>query len=62
VTIYQPPRKPVRAERCETCRFFSGDDCRRHPPVSQSDALWPQWPEVRPTSWCGEFAPKKQGA
>lgn len=56
-------RKPSRANRCETCRFYCGSTCRRHPPViDKDDSAWSAWPSVGPNGWCGEFAPKKQEA
>ena len=62
MTIYQTPRKPARAERCETCRFYSAGECRRYPPMVPDSLSWSAWPEVQSGSWCGEFAPKTQGA
>lgn len=62
MTIYQPPSKPARAERCETCRFYLAGECRRYPPMVPDRLSWSAWPEVPPNSRCGEFAPKKQGA
>ncbi len=57
----------VRAERCETCRFwdYDGTDdsamfCRRFPPlvVVVPDNVPPvsfMWPETCSNNWCGEW-------
>jgi hypothetical protein len=63
VTVYLNNSKPPRKDRCETCKYFSGSACHRHPPViDKDDTAWSAWPAVGSKGWCGEYASKKQEA
>lgn len=67
-----PWAAPVAADdgdrpRCNTCRFFRarGQRCQRFPPtqiydVRQLDRVT-VYPEVGPSSWCGEYASRSGG-
>ncbi len=46
--------------RCKNCRFYNElyeelGECRRYAPRPFSSELRWEWPQVSPTSWCGEF-------
>jgi len=43
---------PMRAERCDACRFWDGL-CRRHAPQ-------PSWPSTKANDWCGEFITRRK--
>ena len=71
----QSLNEPKRKERCETCRYqMVGQqrwyEChRKEPQISitkecDDEAIKPVsiWPTVSLNDWCGEYAPKKQGA
>lgn len=72
---YSASSKTLRKERCETCRYLMVGqqgwyECHRHQPritISKEcddEAIKPitMWPIVNLSDWCGEYAPKKQGA
>ena len=49
--------------RCESCKFYVGGNCRRHPPVyDRASPNFACWPAVGPKGWCGEFVNKSRGA
>ena len=45
--------QPVRADRCERCKFWDGR-CHRHAPRASSVPV-PVFPRTAPGEWCGEF-------
>lgn len=55
-------------QRCATCRFHAGEDCRRHPPrvIVKRGKIAACWPAVEPDEWCGEWrraeTPPNEGA
>lgn len=54
---------PIAEQACKNCRFCINLECRRHAPVPQlgqtGTFLDAYWPEVDPTDWCGEWAPRE---
>lgn len=63
MTVHLNDSVPLRKDRCETCKYFSGSTCRRHPPViDKDDSTWSAWPAVGVKGWCGEYAPKSREA
>ncbi len=51
------------ADRCAHCRFYQVQPqegaqdrltCHRYPPAVGAGG-WPQWPQVNPWDWCGEW-------
>lgn len=58
-----PDFGPLRARRCEMCRFWAGGptyvdaDCRVTPPSSASGGYGIRWARTRREEWCGSWAP-----
>lgn len=49
---------------CQKCIYYhaSKNWCRRYPPehiINEKGALLSYFPSVSPTSWCGEYKPKR---
>ena len=41
---------------CDTCKHWTGDYCRRFPPVPLNNLMGGTWPMTRPDDYCGEWA------